>query len=76
MKSSDFLRQFERRRMLKEDHLRKHTLQENAKERAGHPFSMHVGTAFDWEDLEAYREELKRLDREGPKMKSQPEVKH
>lgn len=45
---------------------KEHSLQENAKERAEHPDHLNVGTAFDWEDMEAYARELERLDREGP----------
>lgn len=43
---------------------RKHTLQEAAKERARHPEHLNAGTPYDWEDLDAYRQELERLDRE------------
>ena len=66
MRASDFLRQFERKQMLRQGHRRKHTLQENALERAFHPEFLHAGTPYDWEELELYREELDRLDREGP----------
>lgn len=48
---------------------KEHTLQENAKERALHPGHINAGTAFDWEDMEAYAKELERLDREGPGIK-------
>lgn len=48
---------------------KEHTLQENAKERALHPDHINAGTAFDWEDMEAYAKELERLDREGPGLK-------
>lgn len=48
---------------------KEHTLQENAKERALHPDHINAGTAFDWEDMEAYAKELERLDREGPGIK-------
>lgn len=44
-----------------------HSLQEHAKERAKHPGELNAGTPYDWEDLDAYQEELDRLDREGPK---------
>lgn len=47
-----------------------HSLQERAKERAEHPQDLNAGTAHDWEDLEAYKKELDRLDREGPKVKN------
>lgn len=43
---------------------RKHTLQEAAKERARHPEHLNAGTPHDWEDLDAYRQELERLERE------------
>ena len=45
---------------------KEHTLQENAKERAKHPEHLNAGTPYDWEDVDRYREELDRLDREGP----------
>lgn len=48
---------------------KEHTLQENAKERALHPDHINAGTAFDWEDMDAYAKELERLDREGPGIK-------
>jgi predicted TIM-barrel fold metal-dependent hydrolase len=48
---------------------KEHTLQENAKTRALHPDRINAGTAFDWEDMEAYAKELERLDREGPGIK-------
>lgn len=43
-----------------------HSLRSLAQHHANHPETMHVGTAFDWEDLEAYRTELERMDWEGP----------
>lgn len=45
---------------------KEHSLQENALERAKHAHTLNVGTAYDWEDLDAYQQELERLDREGP----------
>ncbi|MDF3012570.1 MAG: hypothetical protein K0Q78_774 [Cellvibrio sp.] len=48
---------------------KEHTLQENAKQRALHPDHINAGTAFDWEDMDAYAKELERLDREGPGIK-------
>ena len=48
---------------------KEHTLQENAKERALHPDHINAGTAFDWEEIDAYAKELERLDREGPGIK-------
>lgn len=55
---------------LKSEDEKDNSLQEHAKERAKHPQDMNVGTAHDWEDLEAYKKELDRLDREGPKLKN------
>lgn len=48
---------------------KEHTLQENAKARALHPDHINAGTAYDWEDMDAYAKELERLDREGPGIK-------
>ena len=67
MKASDYLRQFEERKKREEEEEKEHTLQENAKERARHPDHLNVGTPYDWEELEAYKKELERLEREGPK---------
>ncbi|HTF96432.1 MAG TPA: hypothetical protein VL995_09890 [Cellvibrio sp.] len=50
---------------------KEHTLQENAKERAKHPEHLNAGTPYDWEDVDRYREELDRLDREGPGRKKE-----
>lgn len=69
MKASEFLKRYEERQKREEeenDHRKEHSLQENARERARHPETLHAGTAFDWEELEAYKKELERLDREGP----------
>lgn len=43
-----------------------HSLRSLAKHHANHPGRMQVGTAFDWEELEAYQRELDRMDNEGP----------
>lgn len=43
-----------------------HSLQAQAKKRAEHPEHLNAGTAFDWEDMEDYQQELDRLDKEGP----------
>lgn len=69
MKASDYLREHERRRKeeANEEKPKEHTLQENARERAEHPDGLNAGTAYDWEDLDAYRQELDRMDKEGPK---------
>lgn len=69
MKASDFLRQFEEKKKREEEQEKDHSLQENAKERARHPDHLNAGTPYDWEDLEAYKKELERLEREGPKRK-------
>lgn len=70
MKASEFLKQQEEKRKsalhdLPEEET-DHSLQAQAKERAKHPSEMNAGTAFDWEDLDDYKKELERLDREGP----------
>lgn len=51
---------------------REHSLQENARERAKHPQDLNAGTAFDWEDLEAYKKELERMDENPPKSSETP----
>lgn len=70
MKASEFLKRHEEQRKRAEEEeneeRKEHSLQENARERAKHPDHMNAGTAFDWEEMEAYKKELKRLDREGP----------
>lgn len=70
MKASEFLKHYEERQKREAEEEageeKEHTLQENAKERAKNPTSLNAGTPFDWEDLDAYQKELKRLDREGP----------
>lgn len=43
-----------------------HSLNAIARKHAAHSVTMRTGTAFDWEDLESYQEELARLEREGP----------
>jgi hypothetical protein len=48
---------------------KEHTLREAAQERAQQPLNINAGTAFDWEEMEAYAKELERLDREGPGIK-------
>ncbi|WP_027330262.1 hypothetical protein [Marinimicrobium agarilyticum] len=64
MKASDFLKKYEREQ---EEHKKEeHSLQSHAKERAKHPDHLNAGTPYDWEDLEAYRKELERMEREGP----------
>lgn len=70
MKASEYLKQFEARKQReaeeREGKQREHTLQEQAKERAMQPDTLNAGTPFDWEDLDRYKEELERMDREGP----------
>lgn len=67
-KADDILKRFEDLQVDGEPE-KEHTLQENAKARALHPDHINAGTAFDWEDMEAYAKELERLDREGPGIK-------
>lgn len=69
-KASEFLEKYEREQVKEEsgkDVEEGHSLEAHAKERAKHPDHLNAGTPFDWEDMEAYRKELKRLEREGPK---------
>lgn len=71
MKASEFLKHYQEQKKREaneanEEEEKEHSLQENAKERAKHPQTLNAGTPFDWEDLDAYQEELDRLDREGP----------
>lgn len=54
----------------KKDEHKDHSLQGHAKERAKHPDEMKVGSPYEWEELEDYKKELDRLDREGPKLKN------
>lgn len=66
MKVREFMQRYEAKR-LNEDELYKwdHSLQSLAKHRAAHSQAMHVGTAFDWDDLERYQKELNRMEQEG-----------
>lgn len=66
MKKPDTRKSQEDKRPDDEEETRDHSLQAQAKRRAEHPEHMNAGTAFDWEDLEAYQQELDRLDKEGP----------
>lgn len=50
----------------KSEEEREHSLQENAINRARQPLSINAGTAFDWEDMEAYAKELERMDKDQP----------
>lgn len=49
-----------------EDFEHNHTLKSMAQKHAAHANTLRTGTAWDWEDLERYQEELARLEREGP----------
>lgn len=64
-KADDILKRFEGLQQADDEPEKEHTLQENAKQRALKPDHINAGTAFDWEDMEAYAKELERLDREG-----------
>jgi hypothetical protein len=68
-KTDDILKRFEDLQQPDGEAEKEHTLQENAKERARHPDHINAGTAFDWEDMDAYAKELERMDREGPGIK-------
>lgn len=68
-KSDEVLKRYENLQAEGEGEEKEHSLQENAKERAAHPEHLNAGTAFDWEDMEAYQRELERLEREGPGIK-------
>jgi hypothetical protein len=45
---------------------REHSLRENAILRAQNPLHINAGTAFDWEEMDAYAKELERMDKEKP----------
>ncbi|MBU2885599.1 peptidase S14 [Gilvimarinus agarilyticus] len=65
MKASEFLKKYEQQQSQKEDE--EHSLQHQARERAAHlEEGLNVGSPYDWEDLEKYKKELARMDREGP----------
>lgn len=65
------LKRYENLNEKQEEH-KDNSLQEHAKERAKHPQDLNAGTQYDWEDLDAYKEELERLEREGPKGSQTP----
>ncbi len=67
MKVAEFLRRFDVKHVpeVDLDYDRDHSLRSLARQHATRPKGMHTGTAFDWEDLERYQQELDRLDREG-----------
>lgn len=68
MKVADFAKTLAARPLpdANEDFEHDHSLGSIARQHAAHASKIHAGTAFDWEDLERYQEELERLDREGP----------
>lgn len=77
MKASEFMKRYEREQKAREknqEHEEEdHSLQAQARERARHPDALNAGTPYDWEDLEKYREELARMEREGAgKQRKQP----
>jgi len=45
---------------------REHSLRENAILHTQNPLQINAGTAFDWEEMDAYAKELERMDREKP----------
>jgi len=69
MKASEFMKKYEREQQAKEKGQQAeeedHSLQAQALERSRHLDSLNVGTPHDWEDLEKYRQELDRMEREG-----------
>ncbi len=65
MKASEFLKKYEKEQQDKESE--DHSLEHNARERAAHlEAGLNVGSPYDWEDLEKYKAELARMEREGP----------
>lgn len=68
-KSDEILKRFEELQGAADEPEKEHSLQENAKERAKHPDHINAGTAFDWEEMDAYARELERMEREGPGLK-------
>ena len=65
MKASEFLKKYEKEQQEKE--AEDHSLEHNARERAAHlGQGLNVGSPYDWEDLEKYKAELERMEREGP----------
>lgn len=71
-KASDFLKKYEQQRREREgaaedkEDKEDHSLEGHARARAANPTHLNAGTPHDWEDLERYRRELERLEREGP----------
>jgi hypothetical protein len=73
MKKPNFLKHHKKAQKVEHVQERDHSLQAQAKKRAQHPDHLHAGTAFDWEDLDAYQRELDRLDKEGPGRSHNPD---
>ena len=65
-KTDEILKQFDVLNNPDDESEKEHSLQENAKLRAQHPDQLNAGTAFDWEEMEAYAKELERMDKEKP----------
>lgn len=65
-KTDDVLKRFDALNGADDEPEKEHTLQENAKERAERPDHLNAGTPYDWGDMEAYKQELERMEREGP----------
>lgn len=63
MKASEFPKGHEKEKPAEQED---HSLQAQARKRTKNPADINAGTAFDWEDMERYQQELDRLDREGP----------
>lgn len=68
-KTDEILKKYESLHEDPDQHQKDHSLREQAQERTKDPLHINAGTAFDWEDMEAYKRELERLDREGPGIK-------
>lgn len=67
MKASEFMKKYEKQRAEdKGNEEEDHSLEHNARERAAHLDGLNVGSPYDWEDLESYKKELERMEREGP----------
>lgn len=66
MKVAEFMKRYESRYLSGEGlYERDHSLRSLARCHAERPQDMRIGTAFDWQDLDRYREELARLDAAG-----------
>ncbi|MDO3387841.1 peptidase S14 [Gilvimarinus sp. SDUM040013] len=65
MKASEFLKKYEKDKQKQERE--DHSLQHQARERAEHlEQGLQVGSPYDWEDLERYKKEMARMEKEGP----------